>query len=180
MKVCLDNDIPLNNGDTSIKIKYDEAMFLNAVEKISDDIKKNFSGLDIGLIGLARGALPLTVAVSHYLDIRDISVVQIKMTNSDKQWDYGDAVWSNGYINDCKDGYIIFEDMVSHGRTVNMLVNELTKQNKKVLAIYTLFLNSDMKKLSLENEYMDIKYVNIINQNQWVNFFWELGYLDKK
>ena len=56
--------------------------------------------------------------------------------------------------------------------------NELTKMNKKVLAIYTLFMNNDMKELSLDNEYMDINYVNLITQKQWVYFFWEKGYIE--
>ena len=34
-----------------------------------------------------------------------------------------------------------------------------------MLAVYTLFLNSDMKNITLENEYMDIVYTNIINGN---------------
>ena len=67
---------------------------------------------------------------------------------------------------------------MSHGRSVNLLVNELKKQGKEVFCIYSLFLNSEMKKLKLDNETMDIKYVDLINQNQWANFFWEKGYLE--
>lgn len=178
MKICLGKDVPVNNGDPTVKIKYTEKDFLNAVEKISNNIKKCYGDKKIGLIGLARGGLPLTVAVSHRLDIREISVVQIKMTKSNKKWDYGSPEWINGYINENVDGYIIFEDIVSHGRSVNLLVNELKKQGKEVFCIYSLFLNSEMKKLKLDNETMDIKYVDLINQNQWVNFFWEKGYLE--
>ena len=178
MKKCLGKDELLNEGNPDIKIKFDENMFLDAVMKIANDIRANYdlANKKIGLIGIARGALPLLVALSHELDIRDISVVQIKMTNSNERWDYGDAIWKNGYIDENFDEYIILEDMVSHGRSVNLLVNELTRKNKKVTAIYTLFMNEDMKKLSLENEYMDIKYVNLICQKQWVYYFWEKGY----
>lgn len=178
MKKSLGNDRLLNDGNPDIKIKFDEKMFLDAVVKIANDIRENYdlNNKKIGLIGIARGALPLLVALSHELDIRDISVVQIKMTNSNERWDYGDVTWKNGYIDDNFDEYIILEDMVSHGRSVNLLVNELTKMNKKVAAIYTLFMNEDMKNLKLENEYMDIKYVNLICQKQWVYYFWEKGY----
>ena len=84
----------------------------------------------------------------------------------------------NGYIDEDIDEFIIFEDMVSHGRSVNLLVNELKRMGKKVLAIYSLFMNNDMKTMHLDNEYMDINYVNLICQKQWVYFFWEKGYQD--
>ena len=179
MKRCLGIDKKVNNGDPNIKIKFDEKSFLEAVELISNDILEKYALKDkkIGLIGLARGGLPLLVAVSHRTGIREINVVQIKMTQSNEKWDYGIPEFVNGYINEDIDEFIIFEDMVSHGRSVNLLVNKLTEKNKKVLAIYTLFLNEDMKNLSLDNEYMDIVYVNMISQKQWVYFFWEKGYL---
>ena len=98
------------------------------------------------------------------------------MNNSNSRWDYGATKWYNGFIDDEYDEFIILEDMVSHGRSVNLLVNEFTKKNKKVTVIYTLFMNEDMKKINLDNEYMDIKYVNLVCQKQWVYYFWEKGY----
>lgn len=180
MKKCLSKDIIMNNGDPNIKIRFGEKEFLESVDLISKDIENKYlnEGKNIGLIGLARGGLPLLVAVSHKIGIRKINVVQIKMTESNERWDYGKPEWVNGFIDENIDEFIIFEDMVSHGRSVNLLVNELTKMNKKVLAIYTLFMNNDMKELSLDNEYMDINYVNLITQKQWVYFFWEKGYIE--
>lgn len=180
MKKCLSKDIIMNNGDPNIKIRFGEKEFLESVDLISKDIENKYlnEGKNIGLIGLARGGLPLLVAVSHRTGIRKINVVQIKMTESNERWDYGKPEWINGFIDENIDEFIIFEDMVSHGRSVNLLVNELTKMNKKVLAIYTLFMNNDMKELSLDNEYMDINYVNLITQKQWVYFFWEKGYIE--
>ena len=180
MKKCLSKDIIMNNGDPNIKIRFGEKEFLESVDLISKDIENKYlnEGKNIGLIGLARGGLPLLVAVSHRTGIRKINVVQIKMTESNERWDYGKPEWVNGFIDENIDEFIIFEDMVSHGRSVNLLVNVLTKMNKKVLAIYTLFMNNDMKELSLDNEYMDINYVNLITQKQWVYFFWEKGYIE--
>ena len=181
IKRCLrEKEYLINNGNENIKIKFEEKDFLEAVNLISNDILKKYSHKkrNIGLIGLARGGLPLLVAVSHQTDIRKVNVVQIQMTNTNNKWDYGEAKWINGYIDDDIDEFIIFEDMVSHGRSVNFLVNELTKKNKKVLDIYSLFMNNDMKTMHLDNEYMDINYVNLICQKQWVYFFWEKGYQD--
>lgn len=178
MKICLGKNKLLYDGNENIKIKYNEEMFLNAVKLIADDIRKNYDlkNKKICLVGIARGALPLLVALSHELDIREVSVVQIKMTKSNNKWDYGEPYWYNGYIDENYDEYIVLEDMVSHGRSVNLLVNEMTKRKLKINAIYTLFMNNDMSLLKLDNEYMDIKYVNLVCQKQWVYFFWEKGY----
>jgi len=180
MKKCLGCDIKINNGDPNKKIKFEEKDFLKAVELISNDIETNYKNKKnkIGLIGLARGGLPLAVAVSHRVDIRRLNVVQIQMTNTNNKWDYGEAKILDGYIDNDIEEFIIFEDMVSHGRSINLLINELLKKGKKVIAVYSLFMNEDMKNIYLDNEYMDIKYVNLISQKQWVNFFWEKGYLN--
>lgn len=180
MKRCLGEDKLINDGEEDIKIKYTEKDFLRSVELISNDIIEKYGDkLDkIGLIGLARGGLPLLVAVSHRTDMRRVNVVQIQMTKSNQKWDYGTAEWVGGYIDPDIEEFIVFEDMVSHGRSVNLLVNELEKMGKKVLVIYSLFMNIDMKNLMLDNEYMDIVYTNLICQKQWVYFFWEKGYLE--
>lgn len=178
MKRCLKENKLLNDGNPKIKIKFNEKDFLEAVALISKDIEKNFKNEKFGIIGVARGGLPLAVAISHRIGIRRVDTVQIKMTNSNEKWDYGTAEIISSTVDDSVDKYIIFEDIVSHGRSVNILVNELLKKNKKVLAIYSLILNEDMEKLTLDNENMDIIFVNKITQRQWVNFFWERGYLE--
>lgn len=179
MRICLGSDELLNGGNPDIKIKFGEKEFLKSVEKISNDILERYSDRlsKIGFIGLARGGLPLLTAVSHRINFRRINVVQIQMTNSNNKWDYGEAKWVDGFIQDDVDEYIIFEDMVSHGRSVNLLINELVKRGKKVLAVYSLFMNDDMKKILLDNKNVDIIYTNLICQKQWVYFFWENGYL---
>lgn len=178
MKVCLGSGKKVNDGDTSIKIKYGEKEFLRAVNLIVDDIIKRYGDkLDkIGLLGLARGGLPLLVSVSHKTGIRKINVVQVKMTNTNDKWDYGSEhiIWD--YIDSEIDEFILFEDIVSHGRSINLVINELLKRNKKAICVYSLFLNDDMNSITLDNEDMDIVYVDLINGNQWVNFFWEKGY----
>lgn len=180
MKKCLKSDVLVNDGNPEIKIKHTEDDFLKAVDLISNDIEINYKEEKekIGLIGLARGGLPLAVAVSHRVGIRKLNVVQIQMTNSNERWDYGIPKIVNGFIDEDIDKFIIFEDIVSHGRSINLLINELLKKNKKVIAVYSLFMNNDMKNINLDHEDMDIKYVNLITQKQWVNFFWEKGYLN--
>ncbi len=178
MKRCLRENVLMNDGNPEKKIYYGEKEFLEAVDLISKDIQEKFGNKKFGIIGVARGGLPLLVAVSHRIDARRVDVVQVKMTNSDQKWDYGTAEIVNSTLDDSFDEYILFEDIVSHGRSVNLLVNELLKKGKKVIAIYSLVLNEDMENLQLDHEDMDIVFVHKITQKQWVNFMWENGYVE--
>lgn len=179
MRICLKNDNKLlNDGNPDIKIKFGEKDFLEAVDLITKDIEKKYlkENKKIGILGIARGGLPLLVAVSHSTGIREINVVQVEMTKSDERWDYGEPKINWSAINEDIDEFILFEDMVSHARSINVVIDMLKKKNKKVLAVYSLFMNNDMFNLKDEHEDVDINYVNLICQKQWVYFFWESGY----
>lgn len=176
MKKCLKEATLMCDGNPDIKIKFNEDNFLEAVNLISNDIIKKYQGKKVALLGLARGALPLLVAVSHRVDIRNVNVIQVKMTNSNKKWDYGNVEICGGYIDDDIDEYIIFEDIISHARSVNAVIKYLNNKGKKIVDVYTLCMNNDMFDISLENDEIDINYVNLFTAKQWVYFFWEKGY----
>lgn len=175
MNICLQNNEGTLQCLDGFKICFDENMFRDSVKKISEDISKNYDVKKIGLLGVARGGLPLLVGVSHELGIRSISVMQIKMTNSDKFWDYGDAKLCSECVDDDYDNYLIFEDMVSHGRSANVAIRTLEDKNKKVLSVYSLCMNQDMNNLSLQSS-IDVRYMYLTSPQQWVCFFWEKGY----
>lgn len=179
MKRCLCEKVLLNNGDASKKIKIDEIMFLKSVKLIAEDISSKYSLEDrrIGLIGIARGAMPLLTAVSHYLKIRDVSIMQVQMTNSDDVKDYGTVHLINEMLDPQVEHYIVLEDIVSHGRCSNFAINRLLSKGKKVDAVYSIVMNEYFE----EHEYdysVDVNYVYLINDKQWVYFLWEKGYLD--
>ena len=102
------------------------------------------------------------------------------MTKSDNRWDYGEAKINWSAIDDDIDEFILFEDMVSHARSINVVIDMLKKNNKKVLSVYSLFMNNDMFDIEDKHPDIDINYVNLICQKQWVNFFWEAGYRSDK
>ena len=67
-------------------------MYMKACTEIANDIKNKYdlSDPELGFLGIARGGLPILVTVSQLLNYRNISIIQCKMTNSDKPHDYGD------------------------------------------------------------------------------------------
>ena len=177
MKKSLNKDKYLSDIIDDKRIIFSEEDFLKAVELISEDIKLKYDlgNKKIGLLGIARGALPLLTAVSHYLDIRNVSIIQIQMTNTDKIKDYGDTRFINKMIEADVTDFILFEDIVSHGRCSNFAINYLKEQGKNVVSVYSLVMNDYF----IDKDYdidTDVNYVYLINDNQWVHFVWEKDY----
>ena len=180
MKLCLSDASILNNGDFNRKIKIDEKMFLKAASLIANDIETCYEIKEnnIGILGIARGAMPLLITIAHYLDIRTISIMHIQMTNSDKVKDYGPVRFINEMLDSKVEEYIILEDIVSYGRCSNFAINRLVDYGKRITGVYSIVMNEAFESLDYDIQNIDLKYVYKINDRQWVNFFWEKGYLD--
>lgn len=180
MKMCLLERKILNNGEVKNKIKIDEKMFLKAAELISNDIMKchDIKNKKIGLLGIARGAMPLLTTIAHYLDIRKISIMQVQMTNSDNVKDYGPVRFINEMLDPDIEEFIILEDIVSYGRCSNLVINRLMNQGKSVKGVYSIVMNKVFETLDYDIKNIEVKYVYMINDKQWVHFFWEKDYLE--
>lgn len=159
-------------------ILFNEDLFIYSVSKIAEDIKKNFyMSKKIGLVGIARGALPLLVAVSHELGIRNVNVFQVVMSKSDSEFDFDEvAKIYDGYVDKSCDCYIIFEDIVSKGRSVNVLLEEFLKKKLEVSAVYSLFVKEDFIESGKLLGDTDLRYVFPFKTGEWVYFFWEKKY----
>lgn len=157
------------------KVKFNYEKYWDAIEKICDDIKKEYdlSKNDIGIVALARGALPLLVSVSHELGIRKVSTIQLQMSNSDKLHDYGDVRVISECISDDFDKFILLEDIIYKGKTTDKAIDVLKERNKKVLAVYSLIIDEEFRNIKIKNRETNIKYVYEINADDWVYFFWE-------
>ncbi|MCK4441372.1 MAG: phosphoribosyltransferase [Sulfurovaceae bacterium] len=144
-------------------------MFEQLANIISNDIKNNFHNKKICLLGVARGALPLLTYVSHHTEIRDISIIQLKMTNSNKPFDYGEVSTVLQAIRNDYDNFIILEDIIYKGKTVRQVEIELLKQKKKILAIYSLTIDEQYSHLIKSR----VKVASILKQDKWIKFPWE-------
>ena len=177
MKNSLNEKKYLSNVFDDKKIIFTEDDFLKSIDLICSDIKKKYDLKEnkIGLIGIARGALPLLTAVSHYLNVRNVSIIQIQMTNSDNIKDYGETKLVNKMIQDDVTDFIVLEDIVSHGRCSNFAINYLRGCGKNVLSVYSLVMNDFFE--GKEYDYKtDLNYVYLITDQQWVHFIWEKDY----
>lgn len=157
-------------------------LFIEAANLIAEDIEKiisekNIDKNDIQLIGVARGGLPLMVAVSHRTGIRCCTSIQFQMNKSDNKNDYGKTHYINGEASVDKKYYFVFEDIIYKGNTINLLFDMLGKDNKKVLSIYSLVTDFNFEKDKVFKYDEDlIKTCYQITADDWTYFFWEKGY----
>lgn len=170
-KIGIKNDLQSNNKI----VKFDYENYIDACYIIANDIKKKFEleKEKIEIVGLARGGLPMLVTLSHLLGIREISMIQTKMSNSDNCHDYGEFRFISDNLNDDKGKCILFEDIIYKGTTTNGVVDLLKKRNKKVVSVYSLIIDKGFKKITLTNKDLNINYVFEITEDDWVYFFWE-------
>lgn len=157
------------------KVIFDYDKYFTAVESICEDIKNNYNVVEekIGILGMARGGLPLLVSVSHGIGVRNVSVIQTQMSNSDNCHDYGEVRFINQCIDENISKFILLEDIIFKGNTTNAVINILKKMNKEVLCVYSLVIDEDFKKIQIENNDIDIKYAYEIDRDDWVYFLWE-------
>lgn len=166
MKLLTENKIGYKNE----KLEITWEIFEQQSNIIIQDIKKRFFNQKVCLLGVARGALPLLTYISHQTGIRDISIIQLKMTNSDQPFDYGNVSILLQAIRDDYQKFIILEDIIYKGKTVERVFRELMKKNKQVLAIYSLIIDE-----KFQNNIIDAKVNStlLLKSDKWVKFPWE-------
>jgi hypoxanthine-guanine phosphoribosyltransferase len=168
MKLLSKEKIGFSN-DKFEKLSWDKFEKLSNII-VNDIFISNFHLEKVSLLGIARGALPLLSYVSHHTKIRDLSICQLKMTNSDKPFDYGTSSILLKAIRNDFDKFILFEDIIFRGQTIKLVQDELYKENKAILAIYSLLVDE-----SYENQFItaQVRSAALVKQNHWVKFPWE-------
>lgn len=157
------------------EVKFDYEKYWKAVSAICNDIIKKYDAKNnkIGILGMARGALPLLVSVSHEIGIREISIIQLQMSNSDNMHDYGNVRFINKMISNNYDKYILLEDIIYKGKTTDAAIELLKKMNKEVVAVYSLIVDEGFKNIDIKNCDVEINYAYDLNKDDWVYFLWE-------
>lgn len=158
------------------KAKISLKKFRKALSIAAEDLNKNYTD-DVCLLGIARGGLPFAVGVSHFSGKRNIISLQIQMNKSDNISDYGEARLYSDVIDNQYNNFIIFEDIIYKGQSINKAAKLLKEKGKNVLAAYALVLDENYESDTVfEYPEIPIKYVYSIKGDDWVYFPWEKGY----
>ena len=151
-----------------INLSWEE--FEGLAKEISNDILKDkINKNKICLLAAARGALPLLTYISHKTGIRNVSVIQIQMTNSDTPYDYGKVRLLLEAIREEFEDFIILEDIIYKGNTIKEIINILKNKNKTIKKVYSLILDENYK----SNCEYKIYSASLLKEEKWIKFPWE-------
>ena len=149
--------------------------FRKALKLVAEDLNKNYD--DVCLLGIARGGLPFAVGVSHFSGKRRLISIQIQMNKSDNVADYGKAYIYSNVFDSQFNNFILFEDIIYKGQSINEAVSLLKEKGKNVLGVYTLVLDENYENESVfKHPDIPVKYVYTVKADDWVYFPWEKGY----
>ena len=139
---------------------YTYTMFMDAVDRLAEDIDITFEDYDY-IVGVTRGGLIPAVFLSHRLGIPMISINWSTRDSMIKTLDKTTKYILNGKK------VLIVEDIVDSGETLSQLIKELGSVcNYHVAA---LIYNTSQ---NIEPKYYDIQIDRTV-QKDWINFFWE-------
>ncbi len=171
--ICLLNE-RLKSKNGVVKFTYDK--YWDAINAICEDIKEKIKTgeyKDIALVGMARGALPMLVSVSHEIGVRKVSMIQLQMSNSDNPHDYGKVKLINKFIDKDVKKCILLEDIIYKGQTTGEAIKILKAEGIKVESIYSLIVDEGYGKIDNKPIDVDINYAYSLKADEWVNFLWE-------
>jgi len=109
------------------------------VRALADAIQEDYSGKDVVLVGILKGAMMFMVDLARHLDLPvDMDFMAISS--------YGDTTESSGVVRILKDldapiegkHVLVVEDIVDTGLTIRYLVESLRRRGPASLAICTL------------------------------------------
>ncbi|MBA9087201.1 hypoxanthine phosphoribosyltransferase [Fontibacillus solani] len=154
--------------------------FQHDVDKISQKLRHVDWDL---IVGVARGGLPLAVALSHSLHCKSFGVVAAGKTNSEKAFDLGYTMEIIGQpifpeVDNCKN-VLVVDDIVAVGDGFSMVQCMINEKYGRNLNIQFASLYADIENIQqgpfgdILNRLYSPNHIN--NQMIWVQFPWEEG-----
>lgn len=171
--ICLLNK-RLESKNGIVKFTYDK--YWDAISAICEDVKKKMENGEfenVSLVGMARGALPMMVSISHEIGIRKVSMLQLQMSNSDNPHDYGKVKLINKFIDKDVKNCILLEDIIYKGQTTGEAIKILKEEGIRVVGIYSLIVDEGYDKIENKPIDIDINYAYSLKADEWVDFLWE-------
>jgi hypoxanthine phosphoribosyltransferase len=148
----------MNMNDDIAKIIVDRNEIQKTVKKLGERISGDYSGKDLLLVGVLKGAIVFMADL-----IREITIpldMDFMLVSS-----YGDSTESSGVVKILKDidtnikgrHVIIVEDLVDTGLTLTYLKKLLATRGPSTLNICTIFDKPSRKKVDIDIKYKGIE-----------------------
>lgn len=161
------------NYTDEIVVSWDE--YDELVKKMCVKIKEDHPDLtDIGIVGIARGGLTILSSVSYTLDTKNIGVVHFTFNDENGIYDpHNEARVYGEFYNPNIKNYIIVEDVLVTGKTIEVAAERLESNGKNLLDVYSFYLVDDYKNEYLEKKGLKAKPIYENPRSTWIAFPWD-------
>ena len=131
------------------------------VRELAEEISRDYSGKDLLLIGVLKGAVFFVSDLMRYLDV-PVEVDFMAVAS------YGSATRSSGVVRILKDldapiegrDVLIVEDIVDSGLTLQYLLRNLAGRNPRSLEVCALLIKPERRKVDLHTRYVGFEIPN--------------------
>ncbi len=145
---------------------------------IAKDIDQKYRDQKVCLLGAARGGLIPLIRISHLLDMRDISIIQVKLTATDDPIYEGNTMRPEIVLECLKnqfDQFILIEDVIETGTTCNEVIKLIESYGKKVVETYALYVRESFIEKGRELEKnTPLSYIYTKPDECWAFLPWEV------
>ncbi len=147
-----------------VHVLFTEAQIHARLDELAAEIKADYEGKDLLLVGILRGAVMVMADLSRALD-RHLETDWMAISS------YGSGTKSSGVVRILKDldtditgrNVLIVDEIVETGLTQSWVTSNLASRNPSSVAIFTLLRKPEAVKMPL-----DVKYVGWDIPNEFV------------
>ena len=131
------------------------------VRELADEISRDYTGRDLVLVGVLKGAVLFLSDLMRHLEIPcEVDFMAVAS--------YGSATKSSGVVRILKDldaaiegrDVLIVEDIVDSGLTLQYLLRNLAGRNPKSLEVCALLVKPERQKVDLPTRYVGFEIPN--------------------
>ena len=172
MKLAIKPKIISSASQRARVLSYSWQLLEKDVKTIARQIKKNHK-FDTLLV-MVRGGMVPAIMLTHLLGRKDLAFFQVHRALSNNPHDWGDFQIKN--IPPIRRGekFLLVEDIIFTGKTLNKVIDYILSQGGKITAIASLVADEKFLKSEAE-KYPKINLIcpHFCRHQQWIRFPWE-------
>jgi len=146
--------------DKSFREYITEEEIIGRIEKLADQINREFEGKEVVFLGILNGAFLFAAELFKRINLK-AKISFVKLASYEGTSSSGTIKELIGWNEDIKNKYIIvIEDIVDTGNTLERIVDELVIRKVSGVKIATLLFKPDAYKKDIPVDYIGFKIPN--------------------
>ncbi len=146
---------PLHVDDDLVKVLFTEDQILAKLGEMADQIKADYEGKDLLMVGVLRGAVMVMADLARALD-RHVEMDWMAVSS------YGSGTKSSGVVRILKDldtdisgrHVLVVDEIIDTGLTLSWLISNLSSRSPASVEIATLLRKPDALAMPVEPKYV--------------------------